>query len=164
MKKKIIILIIIIALADIGVGGYLILRNARTIPEGKYMIKNYAEYPDAYAIVSGKTIQFFNIDFNEMYREQELYYILTAQEERGVLDTGYTKEELIELSDLNRLVVKKPYNFSELNPLDRFENEFSYYLAVEGNLFGVWVHYNTAEKVLKLNGKEEPDPDIAFAR
>ena len=51
MKKKIIILIIIIALAAIGVGGYLILRNARTIPEGKYMIKNYAEYPDAYAIV-----------------------------------------------------------------------------------------------------------------
>ena len=106
MKKKIIILIIIIALAAIGVGGYLILRNARTIPEGKYMIKNYAEYPDAYAIVSGKTIQFFNIDFNEMYRERELYYVLTAQEERGVLDTGYTKEELIELSDLNRLVVK----------------------------------------------------------
>lgn len=164
MKKKIMVFIIVIALATIGVVGYLIIRNGSRIPEGKYMIKNYAEFPDAYAIVSGKTIQFYNIDFNSMYREKELYYILTAQEERGVLDTGYTKEKLIELSDINHLVVDKPYDFSELHPLERGENEFSYYLAVEGNLFGLWVHYNTVDKVIKLNGKTEPDSDIIFER
>ena len=73
MKKKIMVFIIVIALATIGVVGYLIIRNGSRIPEGKYMIKNYAEFPDAYAIVSGKTIQFYNIDFNSMYREKELY-------------------------------------------------------------------------------------------
>ncbi|MBR4342878.1 MAG: hypothetical protein IKP88_09255 [Lachnospiraceae bacterium] len=164
MRKVIKITVIVVVFAVIGVVSYLLLSNGSGIAEGKYFIKNNSEFPNAYAIVSGKTIQFFNIDFNGMFREQQLSSILTAQEERGLLDTGYTKEELIELSDINHLVVDQPYDFSKLKPLKQGTNEYSYFFAVEGNYFGLWVNYNTWDKVMKIPERNEDGTDIIFER
>lgn len=163
MRKNIFIVLVIFIF---GIICYLFLHDGNKIPNGKYLIKSNEKFPNAYAMVSGKTIQFFNIDFNSMFREQQLSSILTAQEERGFLNTGYTKDELIELSDINHLVVDQVYDFSKLRviPDDTDKNSFFYHLAIEGDYFGLWIKYNTVDKVLCVPGKTAEDPELIFER
>lgn len=164
MKKSIKYIILVSVLTVVGIISYLFLLNSNGLAEGKYYIKNNMEFPDAYVLVNDNTIQFFNIDFNSMFREQQLSSILIAQEERGVLNTGLSRQELENLSDINHLVVDQAYDFSALNPMKQGTNEYSYFLACEGNLFGLWINYNTWDKIIKIPGKTPTDQEIVFEK
>ena len=88
------LLIVVIFITQVG---------GAEISEGTYKIKDCPEYPDAYLVVEDGKLQFFNIDFNEIYQETQLenYKVM---EERGVV-VPLEKGQLEQVSDLNQMFV-----------------------------------------------------------
>lgn len=47
-------------------------KQTKGIADGKYMVVDCPEYPDAYIIVKNNSIQIYNIDVNAIYRMNRL--------------------------------------------------------------------------------------------
>ena len=83
-------------------------KQTKGIADGKYMVVDCPEYPDAYIIVKNNSIQIYNIDVNAIYRNEQVESIkkICEDKESGIVLTG---EEIEKLSDLNKMFVENAY-------------------------------------------------------
>ena len=156
MKKKILIIIGIILLIAIPIAvNFLLKVNAKRMANGTYYAVNCEKYPDAYVVVKGETIQFYNIDLNATYRKDQLDSIYMKQNNENLsFDTGLTDEELLELSDLNNMFVNNPYEYDFDNGWK--EGTFVYLLRCDGyeRLFGLYLLYDSWNKTITINNDQ----------
>ena len=153
MKKKILFIIAIIVLITIPTVIFFTLKiNGKSMSNGTYYAVNCEEYPDAYVVVKGETIQFYNIDLNAIYREDQLNSVYMKQNNENLsFNTGLTDEELLELSDLNNMFVNNPYKYDSE---DRWkEGTYIYYYRClsYGNWFGLHLLYDSWNKTITIN-------------
>mgnify|MGYP006878188295 CR=1 FL=1 len=47
-------------------------KQTKGIADGKYMVVDCPEYPDAYIIVKNNSIRIYNIDVNAIYRNEQV--------------------------------------------------------------------------------------------
>lgn len=47
-------------------------KQTKGITDGKYMVVDCPEYPDAYIIVKNNSIRIYNIDVNAVYRNEQV--------------------------------------------------------------------------------------------
>ena len=153
MKKKILFIIAIIVLITIPTVIFFTLKiNAKRMASGTYYAVNCEEYPDAYVVVKGETIQFYNIDLNAIYREDQLNSVYMKQNNENLsFNTGLTDEELLELSDLNNMFVNNPYKYDFKDGWK--EGTFVYLLRCDGyeRLFGLYLLYDSWNKTITIN-------------
>lgn len=115
MKKKLIVLLIIVLLVVTPIIVYFLTRGGGSdIAEGKYVIVNDTKFPDAYAVVKGKTIQFFNIDLNAYYQETMIEAYRRVEKSRTEPYTPMSDGELFRLTDLNSDFVDNAISFQIL--------------------------------------------------
>lgn len=135
-------LMIIIAFGNITSG---------RIAEGTYRVRNCSEFPDAYVVVKDNEIQFYNIDLNKLYREDQL------KDFKGWIEHGIgvemTEEQIEKASDLNEMFVTNPwkidYNLKSNNKQGTFR--YVYFCIVDGTRFGLILQYDSLHKTLQLN-------------
>lgn len=156
MKKKFFIIgIVAIVLAAILI---LVLKFTRKqtngFADGKYVITDCPEYPDAYIKVKNNTIQIFNLDVNSIYRAEQVENTkkMCANEELGIY---LTDQEIEELSDLNRMFVDNPYKVD----LDKGHKDGTYSYVFpcycKGNYFGLIFIYDSYNKTIKINNYQK---------
>lgn len=150
-RKIVLILSIMIFLITSLVAVYFVTRPPENgIPSGIYMIKDNDRYPNAYAEVSEKTIQFFMIDLNEYYQEmQKTSYRRVIENDPGYYGV-VTEDELNMLTDLNAIYVDNPYDYSTSEVSKVGTNLYSYFTLYHDNFLGVVTHYDTKDKLLKI--------------
>lgn len=131
------------------------------IADGIYRIENCAEYPVAYAQVEGNTIQFYNIDLNELYREkqrEEFQWWI----EQGVGAT-MTEEQIDAASDLNELFVNNAweidYELADENKQGTFT--YVYFCIVKDTRFGLVLQYDALNKTIQIN---DPKKTLLFKK
>lgn len=156
MKKKYFIygLVAIILIAIL----VLVLKFTRIqdngIADGKYVITDCPEYPDAYIKVKNNTIQIFNLDVNSIYRAEQVENIkkMCANKDLGIY---LTDQEIEELSDLNRMFVDNPYKVD----LDKGNKDGTYSYVYpchcKGNYFGLIFVYDSYNKTIKINNYQK---------
>ena len=121
------------------------------ITKGTYQIKGFDRYPDACIEVGEDSIQFFNIDLNEIYQEGQLkqYYEVIARKP----DLALSEEEVKKASDLNALLVQRPYYVDFQSEVDSdiksgtFTYEYNFY---QKNFFGFGIEYNSLHKTIHI--------------
>ena len=93
-------------------------KQTKGIADGKYMVVDCPEYPDAYIIVKNNSIQIYNIDVNAIYRNEQVESIkkICEDKESGIVLTG---EEIEKLSDLNKMFVE---NRIKITPFLKLSN------------------------------------------
>lgn len=141
----IVILIITIAVGNISSG---------KIADGTYRIRNCSEFPDAYIVVKGNKIQFYNIDLNKLYREEEL------KDFKGWIEHGIgvemTQEQIEKASDLNELFVTNPWEIAYDLEGNNKQGTFSYvyFCIVKDTCFGLVLQYDSLHKTIQLNNAD----------
>lgn len=121
------------------------------ITKGTYRIKDFSRYPDAFIEVGEDSIQFFNIDLNEIYQEGQLkqYNEVIARKP----DLALSEEEVKQASDLNAIMVQKPYYVDFQSEVDSdiksgtFTYEYNFYQKV---FFGFGIEYNSLNKSIHI--------------
>lgn len=145
MKKKLRIIIIILVLIAIpcGILLYLSMNNGR-IDDGKYRIVGSAEFPDAYIVVKGDELRFFNIDMNSLWQKKQYDRVIKMQNSETLdFSTGFTEEQLWEMSDLNNMFVNNPFTYDPENRTKQGTYVYEYTCLSSGNLFGVFLTYDS---------------------
>lgn len=124
------------------------------IAEGTYRIRNCSEFPDAYIVVKGNKIQFYNIDLNKLYREEELKDF-KAWIEHGI-GVEMTQEQIEKASDLNELFVTNPWEIAYDLEGNNKQGTFSYvyFCIVKDTCFGLVLQYDSLHKTLQLNNAD----------
>ncbi len=155
MKGKI-ILIIGVVIAILVVAGILIFVNigGAEISEGKYKLVGYEKYQDAYILVKDNTIQFFNIDLNDIYQQGQLDNY-NKMVEKG-FPSDFTDEQVKEYSDLNDMFANNPYTidyefYKELYSDDKtvkFEHRYNCFR--DNSAFGFLLEYNSLDKTIQI--------------
>lgn len=145
-----VILIIIIAVGNISSG---------KIAEGTYRIRNCSEFPDAYIVVKGNKVQFYDIDLNKLYREKELESF-KGWVEHGV-GVEMTEKQIEKASDLNELFVTHPWEIDYDIVGDNKDGTFTYiyFCIVKDTPFGLVLQYDSLHKTIQLNNS---DPQKIF--
>lgn len=149
MKKKLIVLLIIVLLVVTPIIVYFLTRGGGSdIAEGKYAIVNDTRFPDAYAVVKGKTIQFFNIDLNAYYQKTMTEIYRRAEKSRTEPYTPMSDEELFQLTDLNSDFVDKAISFSSIEA-DKVGTKQYNYVFIHAP-FGIVIRYDSAQKTITM--------------
>ncbi|MCM1101128.1 MAG: hypothetical protein NC398_07060 [Acetatifactor muris] len=147
LSKTVIGLIVIVILTVtvivvIGTGG-------SGLADGTYRVTNCESYPDAYIVVDGKgsNIRFYNIDLNEIYREDDLAnYNKMLEKGFPVVIEG---EELEKLSDLNEMFVSHAWTLEdELFKKGTFT--YGVYCMGPENIFGLVLEYDSLHKTIQI--------------
>lgn len=153
MKKKFFktIGIVVAILISMGGLGTLIFFNYvgdGSYTEGKYIIQNCEEYPDAYIKVKGDTIQFFNIDLNALCQDKKMkdYY---RSVEKGNTEP-FLEEDLARVSDYNRAFVDNQWTmkYDEYSKSGTFK--YVDFCMIEDTLFGIVLHYDSFHKTIEV--------------
>lgn len=139
----VLLLLLVIMIAKVG---------GAEIADGIYRVADCEAYPDAYIEVKGNTLQFYNIDLNEIYQEAQMV-TYEKMKESGV-EFNMTEEQLIQISDLNLLLVSNAYeidydSLEEDNKTGTFQ--YVYFCYGEGNLFGLVLEYDSLHKTIQIN-------------
>lgn len=149
----IVFLIIIIVFGNITSG---------QIAEGTYRVRNCSEFPDAYFVVKDNEIQFYNIDLNKLYREEQL------KDFKGWIEHGIgvnmTEEQIEKASDLNEMFVTNPWKIDydiENNKQGTFS--YIYFCIVKDTRFGLILQYDSLHKTLQLNNAD-PQKVLVFKK
>jgi len=147
MKKKLIVLLIIVLLVVTPIIVYFLTRGGGSdIAEGKYVIVNDTKFPDAYAVVKGKTIQFFNIDLNAYYQETMIEAYRRVEKSRTEPYTPMSDGELFRLTDLNSDFVDNAISFSNIEADKVGTNQYNYDFIHAP--FGIIIRYDSARKTI----------------
>jgi len=147
MKKKLIVLLIIVLLVVTPIIVYFLTRGGGSdIAEGKYAIVNDTRFPDAYAVVKGKTIQFFNIDLNAYYQETMIEAYRRVEKSRTEPYTPMSDGELFRLTDLNSDFVDNAISFSNIEADKVGTNQYNYDFIHAP--FGIIIRYDSARKTI----------------
>ena len=133
------LLIVVIFITQVG---------GTEISEGTYKIKDCPEYPDAYLVVEDGKLQFFNIDFNEIYQEAQLKNY-KAMEERGVV-VPLEKGQLEQVSDLNQMFVSNEYELLEEGSKNGTFT-YVYWCLNKDYAFGLVFEYDSLHKTVQIN-------------
>ena len=162
MKKVTKIIIILVAAVVLFVAAFLISRaGGSKLANGTYHITNSEAYPDAYIVVDGNQIQFYNIDLNALYRDDQMenYRKLV---ERGSIPQ-LTEEQLEQVSDLNALFVTNPWemNYDEIVVDKRGTFTYVYFCMVKDTFFGKVLQYNSLHRTIQIND-ENPEKVLIF--
>ncbi|MGN0374023.1 MAG: hypothetical protein ACI4EN_00865 [Butyrivibrio sp.] len=153
MKKRIFIILgAVILIAFPAVLYFSINIMGKNMSDGTYYVTDCEEFPEAYIVVKNGTLQFYNIDLNKIYREEQFNSIYDMQSNENLqFDTGYNREELWEMSDLNKMYVDNFYTYDE----DRISKDgtfsYIYNCKTTGNLFGLFLKYDSWNKTIKIN-------------
>lgn len=125
--------------------------------DGTYRITNCEAYPDAYLVVDGYRVQFFNIDLNALYQEKQRKDF-QQWIERGI-GASMTEEQIERASDLNNLFVSNSWmvDYSLDNKLGTFT--YVYFCLVKDTRFGLVLQYDSLHKTIQLN---DADPTKVF--
>ena len=153
MKKKIfktvgIIFAILLAVGGLGTLIFFNYVGDEKYTEGKYKIQNCEEYPDAYIEVKGDTIQFHNINLNDLCRALEMEDYQWSIE-RGNREP-FSEEDLARVSDFNRAFVDNPWTMKY--DKDSKSGTFKYvdFCMIEDSLFGIVLHYDSFHKTIEV--------------
>lgn len=154
MKKILKIILIILIIISIPILLYFMFRTPEgTIKEGKYYVVDFKEYPKAYIEIEDNTIKMYNIDLNKIFQEKQLEKI-NKMKESGGFDTGLTDEQLLEVSDLNKMFVDNAYTYD----IDKASKEGTYtwiYPCLgEGNWFGLWFTNDSFDETLTIKSDD----------
>lgn len=146
----IIILAVIIAISGIGGG---------KIADGTYRVTNCEAYPDAYIVVEGNKVQFYNIDLNALYRDKQRKEF-EGWMERGV-GANMTEEQIERVSDLNALFVSNAWEIDYDLVDNNKQGTFTYvhFCIVKDARFGLVLQYDALHKTIQLN---DADPEKVF--
>lgn len=157
MKKKTLIIIGIILLIAIPFAVNFILKiNSSKMRNGTYYAVDCEEYPDAYVVVKGETLQFYNIDLNAIYQEEQLNGVYKAHNNENLSSRiDVTEEELLKLSDLNDMFVKNPcaYDMSKGWKDGTFVHVFRC-VRYQG-WFGLYFIYDSWKGTIKINNSQQ---------
>lgn len=153
MKKKTLIIIGIILLIAIPFGvNFLLKMNAKKMTDGRYYAVDCEEFPEAYVIVKGNTIQFYNIDLNSVYREEQLDSVYKKQDNENMnFNTGLSDEKLFELSDLNDMFVNNKYEYDIDNGWKKGTFTYLFRCMGYGNWFGLSLSYDAWNRTITIN-------------
>ncbi len=147
-KMKLIIALIVIAVIPIAIVLYLKLGNGN-ISDGTYHIVGNGEFPDAYIVVKGKTIQLYNIDLNSYWRQKQYDRIVKMQNSEALgFSTGLSDEQLWAAADLNAMFVDNSYEYDPDLQKKTGTYEYEYPCLSTGNLFGVFLTYDSWNKTI----------------
>lgn len=156
MKKNVfkIVFIVIAAIAILVVVIGITSVNSGEPDAGIYKITDYKEYPDAYIKVKEHSLQFYNIDLNAIYQEKQI-------EEYNKLidkfpDYALSDKEVEEYSDLNAILVEKPYYvdyklLEEDAKTGTFEYTYFIYAGDNNASFGLVLLYDSFHKTIHIN-------------
>ncbi|MBD5158139.1 MAG: hypothetical protein HDT13_10980 [Butyrivibrio sp.] len=152
MKKRILIIIIVVLLIVLPIAvNFLFKINSNRMANGTYYAVNCEEYPDAYVVVKGETIQFYNIDLNSIYREDQLNSIYEDHNNENLsFRIEVTDEELLEMSDLNNMFVNNPYKYDPEKGWKDGTFVFYYRCLSEKYWFGLGLLYNSWDRTIKI--------------
>lgn len=130
------------------------------IADGKYMVVDCPEYPDAYIIVKNNSIRIYNIDVNAIYRNEQVESIkkICEDKESGIVLTG---EEIEELSDLNKMFVENAYKVDVEKGTKEGTYSYVYSCLSKGNYFGLHFVYDSYNKTIKINNYQK---EIVFKK
>ena len=133
-------------------------KQTNGITDGKYMVVDCPEYPDAYIIVKNNSIRIYNIDVNAIYRNEQVESIkkICEDKESGIVLTG---EEIEELSDLNKMFVENSYKVDVEKGTK--EGSYVYSCLSKGNYFGLHFVYDSYNKTIKINNYQK---EIVFKK
>ena len=149
MKKKVLLTLIILMIPVIL---FLCFRNNPKLKEGTYKIQDNKTYPDAYIVVQDNSIQFYNIDLNDLFKEEMVTrYIYFQETEYGAL-TDKEKEEVEASIDLNKLVCDQPYSLNYETSIRDEWNEYSNMFCKINSVNSFGYLYNTTAKTLSFGG------------
>ena len=123
-------------------------KQTKGIADGKYMVVDCPEYPDAYIIVKNNSIRIYNIDVNAIYRNKESGIVLTD-------------EEIEELSDLNKMFVENAYKVDVEKGTKEGTYAYVYSCLSKGNYFGLHFVYDSYNKTIKINNYQK---EIVFKK
>lgn len=152
MKNKIIFFIGVILAIVLLVSVVLFCRiGGAEITEGKYKITDCKDYPDAYIEVENGTIQFYNIDLNAIYQNDQLEIY------NNLINSGYinslSEEQLLKAKDLNNLLVTNSFdldydNTTEDNKAGTFT--YTYFCMEQNHIFGILLKYDSFHKTIQV--------------
>ena len=156
MKRKTLIIIGIIVIIAIPFAINFILKiNSAKIVNGTYYAVDCEEYPDAYAVVKGETIQFYNIDLNAIYREEQLNGVYKAHNNENLsFKIDVTEEELLELSDLNDMFVNNPCEYDLGKGWKDGTFVYVFRCVRYNGWFGLYFLYDSWNRTLKINNSQ----------
>lgn len=125
------------------------------IGSGRYHAVDCGMYPDAYIEVDGTGIRFGNIDLNALYRKNQLENILKIQHDEDIaFDTGFSDEELEEMSDLNKMFVENTFEYDpDLATKDGTYTKL-YRCYCDGNLFGLYLKYDAWNRTITITNQQ----------
>lgn len=153
MKKRILLVIGLILLITFPITICVIFRVSDSdMADGTYHVVDCETYPNAYIIVKGQTVQFYNIDLNATYGDsqfEEVYWMQTRKE--APIDTGYTIEELKQMADLNVAFCENSYNYSKVNVHKQGTFTYWYPCRTDAQFFGLQLIYNSWDRTIKIN-------------
>lgn len=124
------------------------------IAEGTYRVTNCDEYPDAYIVVNENNIQFYNIDLNMLYREEQI------KDFQGWIEHGVggelTEEQIEMASDLNEMFVSNSWEIDYDLESNNKQGTFSYvyFCIVKDTRFGLVLQYDSMHKTIQLNNAD----------
>ena len=107
---------------------------------------NDIRFPEAYAVVKGKTIQFFNIDLNAYYQETMIAAYRKVEKARTEDYIPMSEEELNRLSDLNSEFVNNAADFSNAQVQKVGTKQYNYNFLHAP--FGIIIRYDAANKTI----------------
>ena len=153
MKKKILIAVGIIVLIALPIAvDFLLKIYSNGMANGIYYAVDCEEYPDAYVVVKGETIQFYNIDLNAIYRQEELDDLYKAHNnEKLSFKIDVTEEELLEMSDLNNKFVNNPYKYDPEKGWKDGTFVFLYRCMDDRDWFGLHLLYDSWNRTVTIN-------------
>ncbi|MBD5158150.1 MAG: hypothetical protein HDT13_11035 [Butyrivibrio sp.] len=156
MKSKTLIIIgIIILIVTPFAVNFMLKINSDKMANGIYYAVDFEEYPDAYAVVKGETIQFYNIDLNAIYREEQLNRVYQVHNNENLsFQIEVTEEELLEMSDLNNIFVNNPYQYDLGNGWKEGTFVFYYPCISDRYWFGLHLLYDSWNKTIKINNSQ----------
>lgn len=126
--------------------------TGKRFANGTYYAVDCEEYPDAYVVVKGETIQFYNIDLNTTYSQKQLDDIYEAHNNENLLfRIEISEAELLERADLNNIFVNNPYEYNSEKCYK--EGTFIYYypFMTYSNLMGLDIVYDSWNKIIKID-------------
>jgi hypothetical protein len=151
MKKAIKIALIILAALILMITVFKVtyIGDGR-IDDGTYEITGFDQYPDAYIVVAGDTVQFYNIDLNQIYQAGQMAQYKEVVEKNQ--DLKMTEEEVARYSDLNTLMVQNAYPINYDEQTDSKTGTFTYsYSMYPGQwAFGFGIEYDSFHKTIHI--------------
>ena len=157
MKKKTLIIIGIILLIAIPFAVNLMLKmNSKKMANGKYYVVDCEEYPDAYMVVKGETLQFYNIDLNAIYQGEQLNRLYKGNDNENIsFKIEVTDEELLEMSDLNNMFVNNPYKYDPEKVWKDGTFVYYYRCVTDRYWFGLHLLYDSWNKTITVNNSQQ---------